>query len=218
MSTIAVGYMRVSTPRQGETGYGLDSQKHAIEDEAVRRGWELSELYVDVASGGSTRKRPEYARALAALAAGDAHVLVVAKLDRLSRSLLDFARLMIQSRAEGWSIVALDIGVDTSTPNGELIANIIMSLAQWERRIIGERTRSALAEVRASGVRLGRPRGVADDTLRLIRILRDSGRSYGAIASTLNRENVASGQGGRWYAATVKLLYVRETADRTDQT
>ena len=43
MSTIAVGYMRVSTPRQGETGYGLDSQKHAIEDEAVRRGWELTE-------------------------------------------------------------------------------------------------------------------------------------------------------------------------------
>ena len=207
----AVGYVRVSTDAQGERGYGLDAQRRVIEEEATRRGWELTRIYVDVASGKSTRRRPEYAEMLHVLAAGDAHALIVAKLDRLSRSLVDFASLMGTSRAEGWSIVALDIGVDTSTPNGELIANIIMSLAQWERRIIGERTRSALAEVRASGVRLGRPRGVAEDTLRLIRILRDGGQAYGAIASTLNREGVASGQGGLWYAATVKLLYVRET-------
>ena len=206
-----VGYVRVSTDAQGERGYGLDAQRRVIEDEALRRGWTITRIYVDVASGKSTRRRPEYAEMLHVLAGGGAHALIVAKLDRLSRSLVDFASLMGTSRAEGWSIVALDIGVDTSTPNGELIANIIMSLAQWERRIIGERTRSALAEVRASGVRLGRPRGVGSDTLQLIRVLRNSGQAYGAIASLLNREGVASGQGGRWHAATVKLLYVRET-------
>ena len=61
----------------------------------------------------------------------------MAKLDRLSRSLVDFAQVMATAQKEKWSINALDIGIDTSSINGELIAHIIMALAQWERRIIG---------------------------------------------------------------------------------
>ena len=206
----AVGYIRVSTDQQGERGYGLAAQRTLITDEVARREWTMETIYVDVASGGSTKRRPEYASMIAALSGGDADVLVVAKLDRLSRSLVDFAALMMSSRKDGWSIVALDIGVDTSTPNGELIANIIMSLAQWERRIIGERTRSALSEVRAKGTKLGRPRGVDGDTLRLIRLLRESGKGYHAIAKMLNSEGMPTGQGGQWHAATVRKLSLRE--------
>ena len=205
--TTAVGYCRVSTDGQGERGYGLDSQAALIEAEAAARGWTMGRIYVDVASGKSTRRRPEFGAMLGALGAGEADVLIVAKLDRLSRSLVDFAQVMALAQEQGWGIDALDIGVDTSTINGELIANIIMALAQWERRIIGQRTTVALQQVRAQGKALGRPSGVSIETRRLIRVLRDSGLSWQKVADTLTGEGVPTGQGGRWHASTVRKLY-----------
>lgn len=205
--TIAVGYIRVSTDQQGERGYGLDAQTALIEEEAQRRGWTLDRIYVDVASGKSTKRRPEYGQAVRALSEGRAQVLVVAKLDRLSRSLLDFAGLMAQSSREGWSIDALDIGIDTSTINGELIANIIMALAQWERRIIGQRTALALGQVRARGVKLGRPTVVSREAVAVIRAMRGDGASYRRVAAALNAGAVPTAQGGReWYASTVRAI------------
>ena len=203
----AIGYIRVSTDQQGERGYGLDAQTALIEDEAERRGWNLAHVYVDVASGKSTKRRPQYAAAVRELSEGRASVLIVAKLDRLSRSLVDFAGLMAQSRKEGWSIDALDIGIDTSTINGELIANIIMALAQWERRIIGQRTALALGQVKQRGVKLGRPTVVAREAVAIIRAMRSSGSSYRTIAATLNTEGVPTAQGGKeWYASTVRAI------------
>jgi DNA invertase Pin-like site-specific DNA recombinase len=67
-----------------------------------------------------------------------------AKLDRLSRSMIDFARLLEQARHERWNLVALDLGVDVSTPS-EFLASVMGSAAQWERRMIGQRTKEALA-------------------------------------------------------------------------
>jgi DNA invertase Pin-like site-specific DNA recombinase len=204
----AVGYCRVSTDKQGERGYGLDAQRAVIEEEAERRGWTLEHIYVDVASGKSTRNRPEFAAMLGVLADKQADVLIVGKLDRLSRSLIDFAQIMGLAQEQGWGIDALDIGVDTSTINGELIANIIMALAQWERRIIGQRTTAALVQVRASGQALGRPSGVPVETRRLIRTLRRSGLSWQKVADALTAENVPTGQGGKWHASTVRKVFM----------
>ena len=205
-----VGYIRVSTDQQGERGYGLDAQTALIRDEAERRGWHLVKIYVDVASGKSTKRRPEYAAAVRALSEGEASALIVAKLDRLSRSLVDFAGLMAQSRREGWSIDALDIGIDTSTINGELVANIIMSLAQWERRIIGQRTALALGQVKQRGVKLGRPTTVTRDALAIIAAMRGSGASLRKVADALNDAGVPTAQGGRqWYPATVRKIEQR---------
>src|SRR4051812_5678544 len=77
------------------------------------------------------------------------------KLDRLSRSVVDFAGLLTDARKRGFNIAALDLGLDLSTPQGERVANVIASVAQWEPRIVGERTREDLAIKRAQGVRLG---------------------------------------------------------------
>lgn len=210
--TKAVGYCRVSTDAQGERGYGLDAQRALIEEEAERRGWTLEHIYVDVASGKSVRGRPEFGAMLGALADKQADVLIVAKLDRLSRSLVDFAQTMALAAEQGWGIDALDIGVDTSTINGELIANIIMALAQWERRIIGQRTTAALVQVRAQGKVLGRPSGVSVETRRLIRTLRKSGLSWQKIADRLAEEKIPTGQKGSWHAATVRKVYLADTA------
>ena len=137
-----------------------------------------------------------------------ADVLIVAKLDRLSRSILDFAGLMETAKGQGWSVVVLDLGVDMTSTNGELIANIMMALAQWERKLIGDRTRAGLKAIRARGTTLGRPSGIDGDTLRLIRMLRESGRSWQSIADALTKEGVPTAQGGAWHGATVRKLYM----------
>jgi len=151
-----VGYVRVSTGEQLDSGAGLEAQRRAIREECARRGWRLAELYEDAASGRAIAGRVGLKAALSALDSHAAEALVVAKLDRLSRSLLDFSALMEQSRRRGWALVALDLGVDTTTPSGEMMANVLAVFAQFERRLIGQRTREALAIKRQQGVRLGR--------------------------------------------------------------
>lgn len=201
-----IGYMRVSTDEQGDSGAGIEAQEAVIRDEVARRGWELVDLRHDVASGKSLRKRDALGETMRDLAAGQADVLVVAKLDRLSRSVMDFAAIMETAKGEGWSIRVIDMDVDMTTSMGELVANIMISLAQWERRVIGERTKAALDAVRARGTHVGRKSGVDDETLRLIRLLRESGSSWRKIADALEAEGVPTGQGGKWHAATVRRL------------
>ena len=202
-----IGYCRVSTSEQGDSGLGLEAQESEIRKRVEQRGWELIDVRTDIASGKSLRKRDELGRTLRDMEAGHADVLMAAKLDRVSRSVLDFATLMETARNEGWSIAVLDLDVDTTSSMGELVANIMISLAQWERRVIGERTKAALTVVKARGTRLGRHSNVDPETMRLIRIFREDGKSYQAIADALTRECVPTAQGGRWHAGTVRNLF-----------
>jgi DNA invertase Pin-like site-specific DNA recombinase len=197
-------YLRVSTTEQADSGLGLDAQRAAIAGEVERRGWTLVATFEDAgASGKSLSSRRGLLEALEAVEGGSAEALVVAKLDRLSRSLLDFSTLMERARRKGWSLVALDLGVDTSSPSGELMANVLATFAQFERRLIGERTRVALAELRAQGVVLGRPREMGTEAVERIRELCDSGMSVAAIARQLNVENVPTPRGGKWHSPGV---------------
>jgi len=204
----AVGYVRVSTSEQADSGLGLQAQRSSIRAEAQRRGWTLVGIEEDAgASGKSLVGRAGLEAALALVEAGDAEALIVAKLDRLSRSLLDFAALMAQSQKRGWALVAMDLGVDTSSPAGEFLANVLASAAQWERRIISQRTKDALAVKRAQGVQLGRPRVLGAAVVERIEDLRRSGLSLQAIADELNRGQVPTAHSGRqWYASTVRSV------------
>jgi DNA invertase Pin-like site-specific DNA recombinase len=199
-----IGYVRVSTDEQAASGAGLEAQRAAILAEAERRGWHLVEVIEDAGYSGKSLRRPGILAALDALTHKRADTLVVAKLDRLSRSMLDFAALMDQATREHWALVALDLGVDTTTPSGEAMANVMATFAQFERRLIAQRTRDALAQRRLAGVRLGRPRQLSDDTLRRIVDQRAAGATLQAIATSLNGDGVPTGQGGkRWYPSSV---------------
>lgn len=208
----AVAYLRVSTSEQADSGAGLAAQRAAIDVEVERRGWDLVELFSDTASGRSIVGRDSLDAALLAVESGRAEVLVVAKLDRLSRSLLDFAALMDRARSNGWILVALDLGIDLSTPAGEFLAGVMASAAQWERRIIGQRTREALAAKKAAGVRLGRPRVLGDDVVQRLAMERSNGYTFQRIADGLNADGVPTAQGGiRWYPSTVShVLRIRQ--------
>jgi DNA invertase Pin-like site-specific DNA recombinase len=210
--TTVVGYCRVSTDEQGDSGLGLAAQRAAIQAECDRRGWILAEVYEDVLSG-RTLNRPGVAAALTAVESGAASTLIVAKLDRLSRSLLDFAGLMRQAQASDWNLVALDLGIDLSTPAGEFMANVMASAAQWERRIIGQRTRDALAVKRGQGVRLGRPQMLAADVVARIRSAHEAGTGWSALARQLNVEGVPTAHGGsKWYPSTVRAVVLSAEA------
>jgi DNA invertase Pin-like site-specific DNA recombinase len=204
-----IGYVRVSTEEQAESKAGLEAQRAAIMLEAKRRGWQVVEVVEDAGYSGKDLKRPGISVALEALQERRADTLVVAKLDRLSRSMLDFAALMDRATREHWALVALDLGVDTTTPAGEAMANVMATFAQFERRLISQRTREALIQKRKAGTRLGRPR-VMPDVVR-VRILRERARglSFQAIADRLTSEAVPTAHGGRrWYPSTVRKAVV----------
>jgi DNA invertase Pin-like site-specific DNA recombinase len=209
-----IGYVRVSTEEQADSRAGLDAQREAILLEAARRGWRVVEVVEDAGYSGEDLRRPGIAIALEALRSHRADTLVVAKLDRLSRSMLDFAALMDRAARERWALVALDLGVDTTTPAGEAMANVMATFAQFERRLIAQRTKEALAQKRKAGVRLGRPPTLPREVTARIAAERAAGRTLAAIADGLNRDGVPTAQGGRlWYPSTIRAILLRTTPE-----
>jgi len=205
-----IGYVRVLTEEQATSGAGLEAQRAAIAREARRRGWELVETIEDRGYSAKDLRRPGVQEALRALEAGDAKALVVAKLDRLSRSMLDFASLMATAQKQHWALVALDVAVDTSTPAGEMLVNVLATFSQFERRLIGQRTKEALAAKKAQGVRLGRPPVLPQRVVRRIERERARGNSLQKIADALNAAAVPTAHGGaRWHASTVRGVLAR---------
>lgn len=206
-----IKYLRVSTQEQAGTGYGLGAQEDAINAEASRRGWTLIDIAPDAGYSAASLNRPAIKIALDMLAAGEADGLVVAKLDRLSRSVLDFAQLMATALKGRWTIVVLDAGVDTSTPSGKLMANVMVSFAEYERELIGLRTKEGLAVARSRGVVLGNSKRNGTEVVARIVADRASGMTLTAIAAALTAEGVPTANGGaRWYPSTIKGVLDRQ--------
>jgi DNA invertase Pin-like site-specific DNA recombinase len=217
-------YTRVSTDEQADSGAGLAAQRAAILGEAQRRGWAECDLTFieDAGFSGRDLNRPGIVEALDALHHHKADTLVVSKLDRLSRSMMDFAVLMNRATKEKWALVAMDLGVDSGTPQGEMMAHVLATFAQFERRLIGQRTKDALAARRASGVRLGRPRVLSDEIVARIVSERKAGATLKAIAAGLDRDGVTTARGGAgWRVSSVQAVLRiahREPADSLGST
>ena len=206
----ALAYLRVSTEGQAESGAGLDAQRVAVEAEAARQGWQL-EIVADTGSGANLN-RPALVEALDRLDRGEADLLLAAKLDRVSRSVKDFAGLLERANRRGWRLVLLDLG-DTSTATGELTANMIASAAQYERRLIGQRTREGLAAKRAAGVRLGRPSVLPREVIERIVTQRREGQSMRMIAEGLTADGVPTARGGTaWKVSSVQAALKSQDA------
>jgi DNA invertase Pin-like site-specific DNA recombinase len=204
-----IGYVRVSTEEQATSRAGLDGQRETIVAEVERRGWELVEIVEDAGYSAKNLDRPGIQRALSMLQGRgrQADALMVAKLDRLSRSIANAGELLERSLARGWSLVALDVAVDTSSPSGEAMAGMMAVWARLERRMIGERTKTALAAKRAQGVRLGRRRELPDAVVTWIVGQHRSGAALAAIARALNEQGEPTAHGGAmWYPSTVRAV------------
>jgi DNA invertase Pin-like site-specific DNA recombinase len=202
----AIGYVRASTAEQRDSGLGLDAQRSAIAAACKTRDWALVGVEEDIASGGGA-DRPGLLQALAAIEAGDVDAIVCLRLDRLSRSVADFARMLERFPS---SIVCLDLGIDPSTPAGEMTATVVCAMAQMERRLIGQRTREAMAQLKARGVHVGRPNSVPIEVRARIQGLHRTGRSFNSIAKLLTHEGVPTGQGGQRWRHNVVAKIARE--------
>lgn len=209
-----IGYARVSTKGQADNGVSLESQRAAIHAAAAARGWHVVLIIEEQVSGGA-KQRPERDRAVRLIENGAAEALVAAKLDRVTRSTVDFGQLVERARAKRWALVVLDIDLDTTTPMGEAMANMVVTFAQLERRLIGQRTKDALDTKRRQGVQLGRPSQVSPAVAARIRRERDDGRSLAAIAEGLNRDAVPTAHGGaKWYPSTVRSVLGAERKEQ----
>lgn len=201
---LALAYVRVSTAEQVEHGASLDAQKATLQQEAERRGWDV-EVIADEGLSAKSLNRPGLQSALTRLDSGEADFLLAVRLDRVSRSVADFAGMLDRSSKKGWGLVLMSPNIDTSDPAGRFTGNVLASAAQYERELIGARTREGMAQRKAEGVVLGRPRTMAPEIVTRIKAARAEGQSLRSIAESLNAEGVPTAQGGaKWHASTVK--------------
>lgn len=212
-----LGYVRRSTDKQAMSP---ETQARRLRDAADVFGWDLTIREEDAASAKSLDGRPVLAAALADLDAGQADALAVAALDRLARSTRDFADVLDRAERQSWSVVCLDLGVDTSTDSGRLVADIRAAVAQWERRIIASRTREGMATIRATtGKHMGRPSAIPTDVEeRIYDLARHQGLSASAIAEQMETEGVArpTARSKSWHhshvLAAIRRVEVRRSA------
>jgi DNA invertase Pin-like site-specific DNA recombinase len=219
-----IAYYRVSTERQRRSGLGLEAQRTAIQRFALTEGLLVIGEFMEAESGrgaDALDRRPQLAAALAAARSAKCPV-VVAKLDRLSRDVAFVSGLMSQRIP----FIVAELGADADP----FMLHLYAALAEKERRLISERTRSALAAKKAAGAKLGNPRNIteagatgrkaqADDadrfaaTIRpLIKVIQEAGNvGLGAIADVLNGRGVRTARGGRWHASTVRNVLMRST-------
>jgi len=216
-------YCRVSTEEQATEGVSLAAQRARGEAYAKLYGHELVAVEEDAGISAKSLRRPGLRRALKALRAGGADGVLVAKLDRLTRSVGDLAQLVERYFTEGrGALLSVGEAIDTATAAGRMVLNMLGVLAQWEREAIGERTREALRHKRARGARLGavplgwRRQGdvfVEDEAeqrvLARARELAAAGVNLSAIGRTLTAEGLRTKRGGAWQATTVRKLLAR---------
>jgi DNA invertase Pin-like site-specific DNA recombinase len=208
-----VAYYRVSTDRQGRSGLGLEAQQSSVRNYLNGGEWELIGEFTEIESG-KHENRPELVKALEVCRRQKAR-LVIAKLDRLSRNLAFIATLM----DSGVEFLAVD-----NPHANKLTIHILAAVAQHEREMISERTRSALQAAKARGKKLGNPKvreaGVlgnivikdtamrfAANVLPVIREIQAAGaKSNAAIAAKLNERRVPTARGGVWTHVQVRAV------------
>lgn len=205
-----IGYTRVSTAEQADSGLGLEAQAAAIREAAQRRGWELVDVITDAGRSGASLKRPGIRKALKLIAAGKAEGMVVAKLDRVSRSSTDTA-LLIEwfDREVRADFVALDAEfADTTNPTGRVMVGLMALMAEWERAQTAQRTSAALARLKAQGKPYG-PGAVSDQTelAKRLRRMRERKMTLQEICTTLNQEGVPTPRGGtEWRPSSLQTV------------
>lgn len=221
----AIGYIRVSTEEQAKEGISLAAQEAKIRAYASLNDLELTAVITDAAKSGKTTDREGLQQALAMIASGEAQAIIVCKLDRLSRRVVDTLTLIEQIEKTGAAFHSIAEKVDTKSAVGRFFLTIAAAFSQMERDTISERTAAALAHKIELGEHVGRiPYGYRLDGAALVEDqeeaavivqvmeMREDGLTLRAIADELNSRQIKTQRGGRWQAQTVKNLISRASA------
>lgn len=207
---LVVGYLRVSTEEQAAEGVSLEAQRQKIEAWRELNAPQAELVFYEDAgiSGKAMHSRPALQEALRAACRRGA-ALVVYSLSRLSRSTQDTLHMADRLERAGAELVSLAERLDTTSASGKMLFRLLAVLAEFERDLIGERTKVAMAQLRAEGKRFTRWEPYPQAIIDRVRTLRDDGRSYAAIARVLESEGVQTRGGGTWTAKVVRDLALR---------
>jgi DNA invertase Pin-like site-specific DNA recombinase len=217
-------YCRVSTGEQARSGASLDLQERKCRDYAALHDLEVVEVIRDDGCSAKSLRRPGMDRMREGLRAQQASGVVIWKLDRLSRSVVDYGSLIEELESRGVALMSVCDNLDTASASGRLIVNVMIAVSQWEREAGGERTCDALAEIREQGYHVGRlpvgydrvghpgkgcllrPNGDYP-LVEQVRVLRESGRSLASIAKFMESGGTHTPGGSiRWYPQTVRRV------------
>jgi site-specific DNA recombinase len=224
MTTKAIGYIRVSTDKQAERGMSIEIQRAKILGYAQIMDIEIVDIIVDSGQSAKTLDRPGLQKALAMLkgkkpAAG---ALIVAKLDRLTRSVKDLGELVDGLFSKKATLLSVADQIDTRTAAGRMILNMIGTIAQWERETIGERTKAAMQHKKAQGEYCGGRIPFGYDLvngqlmantaeqfiIRRAQQLRALGQSFRKIAAALAKQDLFSRLGKIFEAMQIRAMCI----------
>jgi DNA invertase Pin-like site-specific DNA recombinase len=216
-----IGYARVSTNEQGNNGVSLEAQAVKIRQQAGLLDLADVEVISEIGSG-SCMEREGLQRLIGLIAARQVSTIIVAKLDRLTRSVRDLWTLLDLFDKYKVSLVSVADALNTSTASGRMVISIMMTVSQWEREAIGERTRDAMQHLRKTGFPTGtapygwqaQPRTAEERDARvrkplvedireqglinLVKAYRQAGESLPGIARLLNEAGHRTRRGGEW--------------------
>jgi site-specific DNA recombinase len=228
----ALVYTRVSSEEQAQEGTSLDVQRERAMAYCTAQGWDLVEVFTDAGISGALpeEKRPALMALMAAVDAGKADVVVVAKVDRLARSMRHLGPVLGRLDDAEVALVSIAEAFDSASPAGRLMRNMLGSMAEWERDVIRERTTSGrIARLKDGGWAGGeapmgfavqhdsdgrRPRLVIHEAeakmvRRAVSLLLDEGKTTGEVADILNSEGYTPRKAPRWHAALLRNHLMR---------
>lgn len=215
-----IGYIRVSSEDQANSGLSLAHQKAKIEAYAMATDLNLVEIIEDAGKSAKNLAREGMQKALDMIRKGEAKALIVLKLDRLTRSVKDLGTLVELFDKTDAALISVHDSINTQTAAGRLVLNVLGSVAQWEREAIGERTAAALAVKKERGEKTGGkvPFGydVVDgklvlnhheqEAIKTMQELRGRGESLRAIGVELLERGFFPKSGGQWHPQVIKEI------------
>lgn len=223
-----IAYVRVSTQQQADEGTSLGAQEARIAAYGAAMGFDVSEVVRDAGESAKSLQRPGIARILRGVTEGSIGRVVVLKLDRLTRSTGDLDKLLKLFAAANASIISLSESLDTNSPCGRMVVNMLGVVAQWQREEIADRTSKGLADKRRARTaysptpfgysRVGdalipepREQAALDEAARMDR----AGSSFREIAARLTEIGVMPHRGSKWHASSVRAVLRSKMATET---
>jgi DNA invertase Pin-like site-specific DNA recombinase len=231
LTKTAIGYVRVSTQEQAKEGVSLDAQRDKLRSYCKLNGIKLVDIVADEGISGSTLDRPGLQAALHMIRRGRANTLIVAKLDRLSRSLRDVCALMSDYFTDDrYHLLSVCGMVNTHSAAGRMLMMNLANYNQFERELISERTREALQHMKAQGIRLGPakygyelsnqldakgrrmlvPLASEQEIIARLAAAQADGVGFNDIARQLNAEGIRARRGGEWTGRFASAVLQRE--------
>lgn len=225
-----LAYVRVSTEDQADNGSSLAAQEARLRAYAASQGLTLQEVIVDAGVSAKDLRRPGFERIMSAIETGAVGTLVVCKLDRATRSVGDLCNLLDLFERHNVTFVSLSESMDTGSPTGRLMVHLLATIAEFERRVIGERTEQTLTFKRRSrsvyshiafGWRRDGdqivPHAAEQTALETLRTMREAGASLQRCADWLtSNAHKPAQRATRWYPQTVKDILESRIATESE--